>query len=1049
MHPLHQPLSQLLFCFFFFFHVSFGQQVQTTQNTAAGYDVRHFTDENGLPQNSVKSIVRDARGNIWMATERGLVRYDGNRFVKFDNLGNSFAARSISGFYLDPQVKPVGLLAMTNNRAWIRIMDGKAVIDTSLKGYPLQRPMNVPKILSQNVIEALPDLNEGALTFYRETICVIYPAPAARHFVYDLKNIGYYVNNKMTRRFPFPDKSFFRFFRLGESLYYLDEDLKLTRFSGTARRPVPLLLTGPVSADPAYRSTRQHQIFWNGYSNQAFIYTGRRLYFLQPAQDGSLVSRLILDGFDFKDKDIKTIYFDSETNRLFLGSLLHGLYIISKKQFRTIVDPSEKADNVYYGQALLDRNRLATLTGAVFSLDSASPGTLGPRLQLISKTIEWDKYCIVRDREGTFWCKRRETLYRFDAAGKRIIASWKMADELKQLYQGLNGRIWIGTNSLGLYYIDPAEPDAQPRFFAGKHLSSISWIQHQTAEILWVGTGRGLYSIHLPSKRISRINKLADSYIRSLYIPNGSDEIWITTYTDGIFLFKKGKLTRFPLDKGQYLAGAHCIVEDKNGYFWITTNKGLFQIKRADLLAYADKPFDLYYHYYAKIAGFNTNEFNGGCQPCALKTPGGVVSLPSIDGLVWFVPEQVRPEVPKRQIYIDDPDSDDSTFAFDRGRIVVKAGVPQIVLNVATPYFGNPYNLKMSYRLFKNNEPVTDWKVLDESRSIAIPFQGGGNYTLRVRKANGFGTGNRSEQDFAISVEKQWHETWWFRGVIAAVLLLLFYGILRQRVKVVKRQNQVLEIKVRERTEHLERTLGVLSESEKQLEQQVRLHIHMIASISHDIRTPIRHMSYALDYSQTLINDNKPDSAVSFIRQLKQAVEQMYHMVDNLVNFIKPEVSGAGNAALSVKLSDLVNEKVSLFGQIAAANHADIQVDVAPEEIVFTDPKLLGIIAHNLIDNAIKLRDRNTLKIYVRHEDADLRLIFEDNGPGMPPELMKWLNATSPEDDATLPAGYEGLGLLLLKQISKLLRLQIYVTNSPGACVHLIFKKSNAVRTAL
>lgn len=1015
---------------------------------APGYEVRHFTDENGLPQNSVKSIVRDARGNIWLATERGLVRFDGNRFVTFDNLGNSFAARSISGFYLDPQGRQDGLLAITNNRAWIRIMDGKATVDTSLKGYPLQRPMNISKRLSQNVIEALPDLNEAALTFYRQTICIIYPAPAARYFVYDLKNIGYYVNNKMTMAFPFPDKSFFRFFRLGESLYYLDEDLKLTRFSATVRQPIPSMLTGPVSTDPDYQSTKQHQIFWNSYSNQAFICVGRRLYLLQPAKGGSLVSRLIIDGFDFKDKDIKTIFFDSETNRLFLGSQQHGLYVVSQKQFRTVVDPSAKSDNVFYGQALLDSHRLGTLTGAVFSLDSGSLGTLAPRLKLIEKTIDWDKYCIVKDREGTFWSKRRETLYRFDASGKRIIVSWKMADEIKQLYQGLNGRIWIGTNSLGLYYIDPSGPGAQPRFFTGKHLASISWIQHQTSEILWVGTGKGLYSIHLPSKRISRVNKLADRYIRSLYIPDSLGELWITTYTDGIFLLKDGKLTRFPLDKGQYLAGAHCIVEDKNGYFWITTNKGLFQVKRADLLAYAAKPFDLYYHYYAKTAGFNTNEFNGGCQPCALKTPGGVVSLPSINGLVWFVPELVRPEVPKQQIYVDEPDGDDSTFAFDRGRIAVKAGVPQIVLNVTTPYFGEPYNLKMSYRLFKGDAPMTDWKVMDDSRSIAIPFQGGGNYTLRIRKANGFGTGNHSERDFPISVEKQWHESWWFRGLVAAAVLLLFYGILRQRVKTVERQKQALEIKVRERTEHLEKTLGILSESEKQLEQQVRLHMHMIASISHDIRTPVRHMSYALDYSQTLINDNKPDSAVSFLRQLKQAVENMYHMVDNLVNFIKPEVSGVGNTATLVKLSDVINEKLSLFRQIAAASNADIQVDVAPEEIVFTDPKLLGIIIHNLIDNAIKAHDRNTLKIYARHADTDLQLIFEDSGPGMPPELMKWLNATSPED-ANLPAGYEGLGLLLLKQISKLLRLDIYVTNNPGACIQLVFKKSNLPKTAL
>lgn len=1050
MHLFHRLPLQLIFCFFFIVDTSFGQQIQDRHDTFPGYEVTHYTDENGLPQTSVKSIVRDARGNIWLATERGLVRFDGNRFVNFDNLGNSFDARTISGFHLDPKSRMGGLLAMTGNETWIRMNDGKASIDTSLKGYPLYWSANVSKKRDLHLIESLPDLNEGSLSHYHHGIASIYPTPAGRHFVYDEQNVGYYVNNKITKLCPFPGRSFFHFFRLGENLYYLDERLKLTRFPGTGSGSCKeeSKLTGPLMADPGYKSTGQYQIFWNNCSNQIFIYTSGRLYHLQLAKDGSLVSKLILDGFDFQGKEIKTILMDRHAGRLFLGSQLYGLYVVTKKQFVAVIDSSAITDNVYYGQELLDNGKIVTANGVVFSQDSGNLGAVTAHLNLVKKSVDWDRYSVLKDHAGSIWCKRRETLFRFEGSGKQIISTWTIGDEIKQLYEGRNGRIWMGTNSLGLYYIDPSRPGAKPRFFAGRHFSNISWIQHQDNETLWIGTGKGLYKIDLPSKKISHVTKLANIYIRSLYIPDGRNEIWITTYSDGLYLLKDQKLTHFPTDKEKYLSSAHCVIEDRNGFFWITTNKGLFQIRRADLLAYAQKPFELYYHYYSKTAGFNTNEFNGGCQPCALRIPDGRVSFPSINGLVWFIPERTRPELPGQQIFIDHTDGGDSSSVFEGNTAAVKAGVPQITVKVTTPYFGDPYNLRMSYRIVKGGQVLTGWKALDESKSIAVPFQGGGNYTLSVRKVSGFGVDNYKEVHLNITVEKQWHETWWFRGVVAAAVLLLFYGILRQRVKVVKRQNQALEIKVRERTEHLEKTLGVLSESEKQLEQQVRLHIHMIASISHDIRTPVRHMSYALDYSQALIKDNKLDSAVSFIRQLKQAVENMYHMVDNLVNFIKPEVRGADSVTTPVKLNELISEKVSFFRPIAAASNAHIRVDVAPEEIVFTDSKLLGIVVHNLIDNAIKVRDKNTLKIYVRHGDADLHLIFEDNGPGMPSELMTWLNATSPED-ANLPAGYEGLGLLLLKQISKLLRLQTYVTNSPGACIHLIFKKSNSAKTAL
>ena len=48
------------------------------------FSVQNYTDENGLPQNSVKSIATDNAGFIWLATENGLVRYDGHQFDLFD-----------------------------------------------------------------------------------------------------------------------------------------------------------------------------------------------------------------------------------------------------------------------------------------------------------------------------------------------------------------------------------------------------------------------------------------------------------------------------------------------------------------------------------------------------------------------------------------------------------------------------------------------------------------------------------------------------------------------------------------------------------------------------------------------------------------------------------------------------------------------------------------------------------------------------------------------------------------------------------------------------
>src|SRR5690606_40213251 len=96
------------------------------------------------------------------------------------------------------------------------------------------------------------------------------------------------------------------------------------------------------------------------------------------------------------------------------------------------------------------------------------------------------------------------------------------------------------------------------------------------------------------------------------------------------------KVTSFPLDKNKYLATSHCIVEDQRGYFWITTNKGLFQVKKEKLYAYADgKTENVYYQYYDKSYGLLSSEFNGGCYPCGIKLHNKI-DFPSYSELVSF-----------------------------------------------------------------------------------------------------------------------------------------------------------------------------------------------------------------------------------------------------------------------------------------------------------------------------------------------------------------------------------------------------------------------------
>ncbi|MDV6170251.1 two-component regulator propeller domain-containing protein [Flavobacterium sp. DG1-102-2] len=74
--------------------------------TLTGYsqDKYHLTwysaDSNHLPQNSVKSITPDKHGFIWLSTENGVVRYDGQNFKNYnsENVKNILANRMMFFF---------------------------------------------------------------------------------------------------------------------------------------------------------------------------------------------------------------------------------------------------------------------------------------------------------------------------------------------------------------------------------------------------------------------------------------------------------------------------------------------------------------------------------------------------------------------------------------------------------------------------------------------------------------------------------------------------------------------------------------------------------------------------------------------------------------------------------------------------------------------------------------------------------------------------------------------------------------------------------------
>lgn len=1007
------------------------------------FQVEQYTDEDGLPQNSVYSIAKDELGYIWLSTERGLARFDGKNFKVFDNFGKTYSSASIGSFHIDPRPKADGFFAMNNDQDFIHVHQGKAERDTLLDKYLGQQAFKYP--CKGHISERRPTLYRGN----PYDTHIVYPAGRGRFFVFDGNTLEYYQKQRLAGRVRWVDKTLWHFFRIGNSLYHFKNG-KLTRFDGDSApfHAQPACFKGPL-ANESLSGPTHDLVYWNNATNQTFIQVGKSLYQLSPGENGDLDSELILTGFDFRKEQAAGIYYDRKAQRIFIGTQLSGVFVLTRNKFTALASAYPGTDQVYYGQTLLDKNTVLSAQGIAYARD-ASGNITSRQLPLITSNVFWDKSTILRDADGFIWCKLRNKLMMFEPDGRTIRLTWDLPSEITQLYQGPDKTIWIATRTEGLFFMDqPFAALSRPALLLKGPLVNVSWVTEQSGGVVWAGTGQGLFRISRKTKQVASIKGLEGLYVRSVHFSQNNTEIWITTYKDGFFLLKNDKLTHFPLDRKGYLANAHCVVEDRKGFMWIPTNRGLFQILKADLLKYAARPSELYYHQYSKTDGFNSNEFNGGCQPCALRLPSGTVSLPSINGLVWFNPEQTRAEVPENKIVIDRIEIDQNTVDAPQKRIRFLQNQKQLKLEVNTPFLGNDYNVAFSYALTErgNTPSSSDWLSVDapvaNKATINISGLGKGSYTLHIRKKNGFGVGNYGSETIEIDVPPFWYQTWWFYVSIVLAVFLAVFLYLKNRIRSVQRQSKLLELQISERTSQLQGTLRDLESSQNELLGQMHLQSRLMASIAHDVRSPLGAAIIVAGEMQKMIGRQQFDMVSLYGKNIEDALRMVKGSLEELLAYVKIQVYKHEPKHEMVALHGLLEENMQLYGKNTKINSNTFRNLIPAGTLIETHQQLLKIVVHNIIDNANKFTDNGEIRAYISQQDNRLQLVIEDTGRGISKELLAWFM-----EDQALPAGsrHSGIGLAMIKELAPAVTERIEMQRlDPGTRVTLTFRAfSNA-----
>jgi len=222
-------------------------------------------------------------------------------------------------------------------------------------------------------------------------------------------------------------------------------------------------------------------------------------------------------------------------------------------------------------------------------------------------------------------------------------------------------------------------------------------------------------------------------------------------------------------------------------------------------------------------------------------------------------------------------------------------------------------------------------------------------------------------------------------------------------------------------------------------EQANRSKAHFVATISHELRTP---MNAVLGYTELLADEiDGPISALQkdHLGRARASGQHVLGLIEDLLSYARVEAGEEVVRAEPVLLADVVEQSLVLIRPLADRKglHIRTQGPSEPTEL-HTDPRKLRQILVNVLANAVKFTDSGDVRLFFHVEgeadEAVVTMYFEvtDTGPGM--SLLDQEHIFEPfwqaDPMSTKGSGGTGLGLSVARQLARLLGGDVFVTRS-------------------
>lgn len=918
---------------------------------------KRWTTEEGLPQNTVTSMVQTRDGYLWLGTFGGLVRFDGVRFTTFNTV-NTPALRSnrIMALYEDG-----------DGTLWIGAESGD-IVKLQNNSFEI---FAVGDGTSNNVVLSFLSDRRGDLWVGQTRGIWHYAAKQSNAAVFYPMDLGVKsIAEDSARDLWFGTINSLTQFRDGKFTVYTTEETTTPVQANIAKADSAgnlwAVTNGGVGRleNGKFKSLLENPLTTTKYitaitaDNQKQVWFGYYDTIYKFGESG------VLDKYDVSDLTtggIRSMIFDREDN-LWIGTNGDGLIRLSTRKIKTlstadglphdeIMSITEDADGsgVWIGAVGLTHWQNGKAT--VYTKENGLPANRINSLRFA--------------RDGTLWIGTLGGLASMKNGQISLYpASSNVPSWVKAIFEDSRGNVWIGWQGGGLQLY---RNGAFRNFTTENGLihDSVNFISEDRAGRLWIGTANGISVAKFSCAHGEQIcdtpesleftnytakDGLSNDFVRDIY-EDEDGAFWIATYGGGLNRLRGGKFTAVTIKDGLGDDFISRILPDERGNLWLLGNRGIFSVSRAALNDFADgKTSGIVCGSYGVADGMLSSEGNGGNFPAGWKMRDGTLWFPMIKGVTIIDPKTSNPQSPP--VLIEEVTLDREAIDF-RSKITVNPGQENLEIHYTGLSFSKPEQINFRYKLEGLDN---EWTEAGTRRVAYFPHLPPGSYRFTVIAANSDAVWSETAATLEITVLSPFWLRWWF----IVIVVFFFFGLIALSYQL--------------RLNHLERRRAAHEEFSRRLINAHESERQRIAAELHDGLG----QSLLVIKNRSLMGEISANGAKESHEQFQniseaatQAIEEVRHITYNLRPY-------------HLNCLGLTQALEAMIETVAASTVIKFETKIALLDDTF--PKDSEVIFYRIVqecvNNIIKHSRASEAKIEIFRNERDILIEISDNGEG-------------------------------------------------------------------